>query len=71
MTQVDARGCLCPQPLMMMTRQMKEAGCTAFAILVDNVTARENICRTAESRGWRIAAAVETGGDFLVTLSRK
>ncbi len=71
MKQVDARGCLCPQPLMMMTRQMKAPGCEAFEILVDNATARENVCRTAESRGWRIDAVRETEADFCIALSRK
>lgn len=71
MIQVDARGCLCPQPLMMMTRQMKEPGCDAFELLVDNATARENVCRTAESRRWQVDSVAETNGDWRIVLSRK
>jgi hypothetical protein len=56
---------------MMMTRQMKAAGCVAFEILVDNATARENVCRTAESRGWKADSVAEANGDCRIALSRK
>ena len=69
--QVDARGCVCPQPLMKMVRQMKVPGCTAFDMLVDNSTARENVCRVAESRGWRVESVSEADGGVRIALSRE
>ncbi len=68
---IDARGCLCPLPLMMMVKQMKVAGCDAFEMLLDNETARENVCRTAESRAWCIQQLVAADGVWRVSLARK
>ena len=68
---VDARGYLCPQPLMMMVKKMKAVGNGEFEILVDNQTARENICRTAESRSWNVKENTETGDYFKIVLASR
>ncbi|MBU1121787.1 MAG: sulfurtransferase TusA family protein [Candidatus Omnitrophica bacterium] len=51
---VDARGFSCPQPVMMLVKKMKEMKTGSFDILVDDETAGENVCRTAEGKGWLI-----------------
>jgi TusA-related sulfurtransferase len=68
---IDACGCLCPLPLMMMVKQMKVPGCDAFEMLLDSETARDNVCRTAESRAWCIQQVVAAGGVWRVALARK
>jgi hypothetical protein len=56
---------------MKMVRQMKVPGCTAFDMLVDNSTACENVCRVAESRGWRVEGVSEADGCTRISISRK
>jgi TusA-related sulfurtransferase len=66
--QVDARGLSCPQPVIL-TRQAINEGEFPIEVLVDTVTSRENIRRTAEKLGLKVEI-VETGGEFKITLSK-
>ena len=43
---VDARGVLCPKPLIMTKKQLsKTAKDTSFLVLIDNETSKENVER--------------------------
>ncbi len=66
----DARGMLCPEPLLIAKREMERTGCSTVKILVDNATARENITRLAERMKWSVRAESE-GSDFLLILEKK
>ena len=66
--QVDARGLSCPQPVIL-TRQAINEGEFPIEVLVDTVTSRENIRRTAEKLGLKVEIT-EVGGEFKITLSR-
>jgi tRNA 2-thiouridine synthesizing protein A len=52
---VDARGLSCPQPVLMTINAIKSGGSDEIIIVVDNETAKENVCRAATGRGWTIA----------------
>lgn len=56
---VDARGLLCPLPVMLLVKKMKEIQFGEFEILVDDLTAKENICRTAEGKSWKIKEIIQ------------
>jgi TusA-related sulfurtransferase len=56
---VDARGLLCPQPVMILVRKMRDLGQGEIEVLVDSETARENICRTVAGSSWRVKESVE------------
>jgi len=68
---VDARGYLCPQPVMMLVKQMKARGEGQFDILVDNETSRENVRRTAEGRSWTVIEDVEVEDYFKISVSKQ
>ena len=66
----DARGMLCPEPLLIAKREMEKPGVSSVKILVDNATARENITRLAERMKWSVVVD-SAGSDFLITLEKK
>ena len=51
---VDARGYSCPKPVMMMVKKITELKQGTVTVIVDNDTSKENVCRTAEERGWTV-----------------
>ena len=54
---VDARGCSCPQPVLMTKKALEKE--SSFEVLVDNNTAKNNILRFAQSQGCK--ESVEDG----------
>lgn len=68
MKQVDARGLSCPEPVIMTKNALasKEA---AYEVLVDNVTARENVTRFASHQGCQVQVE-EQGEDFLLRITK-
>ena len=68
MKQVDARGLSCPEPVIMTKNALasKEA---AYEVLVDNVTARENVTRFASHQGYQVQVE-EHGEDFLLRITK-
>jgi TusA-related sulfurtransferase len=68
MKTVDARGLSCPEPVIL-TRGAMSGGETAYQILVDNQTARENVARYAGSQGYRVELA-EKDGEYTLTVTK-
>jgi len=65
----DARGLLCPEPVLIAKRVIDQLGLGTFQVIVDTVAARDNITRLAQSKKWDIT--VETSGEeFLLTLKK-
>ena len=59
-TIVDARGLSCPEPVIRTKKALGSLGGGRVDILVDTVTARENVSRYARSQGWTAEAKEET-----------
>ena len=57
---VDARGLACPAPVVK-TRDALKGGATDIEVLVDNQTARDNVCRFASSQGFETSVNEEAG----------
>ena len=53
---VDARGYLCPMPVVMVQNAIKKDNPAALEVLVDNETAVENIKRFAAHSGYQATA---------------
>jgi tRNA 2-thiouridine synthesizing protein A len=68
MKTVDARGLSCPQPVIL-ARQGIEAGRFPIEVLLDSVTARENVRRMAEKAGCKVTVA-QAGDEFRLTLTK-
>ena len=50
MKTIDARGLSCPEPVIR-TKNALVSGEKAYTVMVDNVTAKENVSRFALHRG--------------------
>ena len=68
MERVDARGLSCPEPVIL-TRKAIQKGANEIEVLVDNVTSRENVTRSAEYAGYTVSVA-ENGGEYTLTLKK-
>lgn len=69
MKTVDARGLLCPEPVVLTQRAIADKP-DSVEVLVDAVAARENVTRFAGSRGYGVTVA-EEGGEYRLTLDKK
>lgn len=65
MTQLDARGLSCPEPVILIRNAMagKEP---RYEMVVDNPVSRENVTRYAEHQGYRVTVTEEQGEYKLV-----
>lgn len=67
--EVDARGLLCPEPVLMTKRVLDTVDSGTIKVIVSNNAARENVSRLAENKGWRIELA-EQGDDIMLILNK-
>ena len=65
---VDARGLLCPEPVVRTQRAVKD-GPNELTVLVDAEAAKENVTRFAASRGYNVTIKQE-GADYTLSLIR-
>ena len=65
MKTIDARGLSCPEPVI----RTKNALASAYTVMVDNVTAKENVSRFALHQGYKVSVK-EDGEDFVLTLEK-
>jgi len=65
MKQLDARGLSCPEPVIMIRKAMmtKES---AYEMIVDNITSKENVTRYAEHQGYTVCVTDNAGEYTLV-----
>lgn len=68
MKKIDARGLSCPEPVIM-TKNAMASREAAYEVLVDNVTAKENVTRFAVHQGYRVEVK-EQEDEFLLEISR-
>lgn len=67
---VDARGLSCPQPVMLTLKEIKKLSGGEVIVLVDTDTAKENVCRAAQSQGWYVKAIDAEAKGYRITLSK-
>ncbi|HIY00757.1 MAG TPA: sulfurtransferase TusA family protein [Candidatus Blautia faecipullorum] len=68
MKKIDARGLSCPEPVIM-TKNAMASREAAYEVLVDNVTAKENVSRFAVHQGYQVQVK-EQGEDFLLQIKK-
>lgn len=66
---IDARGLVCPMPVVMVQKEVRAAAPDTLEVLVDDRCAVENITRFAGSCGYTISVE-EAGHDFRLTLKK-
>jgi selenium metabolism protein YedF len=65
MRELDARGLVCPQPVLRTRAMLEENGPGDIKIIVDNAAAKENVQRFLEFQGFNTIIS-EQGDDYLV-----
>jgi len=65
---VDARGLLCPEPVVLTQRAIKDGKAT-LRVFVDAVAAKENVTRFAASRGYSVSVS-EEDGEYTLALTK-
>ena len=66
---VDARGFLCPMPVVMVQKAVKAEHPDVLEVLVDDPCAVENVTRFAGSCGYTVTVT-EEGPDFKLSLKK-
>ena len=67
---VDARGLLCPMPVVLVQKEVKANAPQTLEVLVDDPCAVENIHRFAHTNGYEFAFE-EKGSEWALTLTKK
>ncbi len=65
----DARGLLCPEPVLITKKEMDRLGQGMFQVIVNTAAARDNITRLAQNQKWEISVE-QNGEEFLLTLKK-
>lgn len=66
---IDARGFVCPMPVVMVQKEVKKNAPAELEVLVDEQCAAENVTRFAKNAGYQVTVAPE-GKDFRLTLKK-
>ncbi|MGB9904445.1 MAG: sulfurtransferase TusA family protein [Desulfotomaculales bacterium] len=67
--EIDARGLLCPEPVLLTRRELAKMASGILRVRVNSAAAKENVTRLAESMGWEVETASE-GDGFVLTLRK-
>lgn len=70
MKKLDARGYACPHPVIMTKKQIAQEKPEELTVLVDNVTATENLSKMAEQLGFSAEVRENSPTDFEVVLKK-
>ena len=67
--ELDARGLLCPQPVILTKRALDAMSAGVLTVRVDNAIAKENVRKLATSLGCAVDVAAQAGG-FALRLTK-
>ncbi|MDD3654899.1 MAG: sulfurtransferase TusA family protein [Desulfotomaculaceae bacterium] len=65
----DARGLACPEPVLMVKKEIDKLRSGTIKVLVNGAAARDNISRMAKAHKWSVNVA-EEGEEWLLTLTK-
>lgn len=66
---VDARGLLCPEPVLLTKKVIDQLPSGSIEVIVDNPAAKENVTRLCENKGWNVLVS-QQGLDYRLTISK-
>ena len=67
---IDARGLSCPQPVLMTLDAIKKTSENEILVMVDSDVSKENVCRAAENRKWKVTKIDSENNTFHILLHR-
>jgi selenium metabolism protein YedF len=70
MKEIDCRGMACPQPVVAAKKALDDSVGEEFVLIVDNLAARDNVERFAQSQGAMVDVQ-KKGNDFFLHIQRK
>lgn len=70
MKEIDCRGMACPQPVITAKKTMEEMEQGEFILIVDNLSARDNVERFAQSQGAMVDVE-KKGNDFFLHIQKR
>jgi len=65
MKEIDARGLVCPQPVILTKKALEEITEGEVVAIVDNITAKENVSRLAENLNYGYEVSDENGCHYI------
>ena len=65
MKEIDARGLVCPQPVINTKKALEEIIEGEVIVIVDNITAKENVSRLAENLNYEYEVSDESGCHYI------
>ncbi|KUO72295.1 MAG: SirA family protein [Clostridia bacterium BRH_c25] len=65
MKEIDARGLVCPQPVILTKKALEEIEAGEVIAIVDNITARENVSRLAANLSYEYEVSEEKGCHYI------
>jgi tRNA 2-thiouridine synthesizing protein A len=66
--KVDARGRSCPEPVLM-TKKALQDNPEGLEVLVDNLTAKENVTRFAKNSGYNVEVS-QNGSNYILSINK-
>ena len=70
MKEIDCRGMACPQPVVTAKKALDESEDKEFILIVDNLVARDNVKRFAQSQE-AVVDVEEKGNDFYLHIQKR
>lgn len=67
--RIDARGLMCPQPVLMTKKKLEEIDSGTFNVIVDNKPSSQNVVRFAKNAGC-IAEVEEKDGTYIIHVTK-
>ena len=68
---VDARGLLCPMPVVMVQKAVKDGTPQQVEVLLDNPCSVENVTRFAGNNGYEVEVRPADDDEYTLVLTRK
>jgi len=66
---VDARGLLCPEPVLLTKKAIDQLQGGSIEVIVDNPAAKENVTRLCENKGWNVMVK-QQGLVYILNISK-
>ncbi len=70
MKEIDCRGMACPQPVVTARKALDESGGKGFILIVDNLSARDNVERFVQSQG-AVVDVEKKGSNFYLRIQER
>jgi selenium metabolism protein YedF len=67
---IDARGLTCPQPVLETKKVLDQGSSDHIRVLVDSLTARENVSRFARNQGCEVSVQDKDSGESEIKITR-